>query len=161
MLTKWKWIWRNWPQNRQYGPANHILLSLQSTPYFKALYNQREIFCYLMQCRIGHSYFRDYYQSAVPSKSIFCSCGEEIQTQKHILDTCPQYENHHQILHNVSSSIYMPDILGTKQSIAVLSKFLERIDAFTKNGTDLSRWKPFTIEDFLAAEHNMEDPKDN
>ena len=55
----------------------------------------------------------------------------------------------------------MLDILGTKQSIAILSKFLERIDAFTKNGTDLSRWKPFTIEDFLAAEHNMEDPKDN
>ena len=49
----------------------------------------------------------------------------------------------------------MLDILETKQSIAVLSKFLERIDVFTKNGTDLSRWKSPTIEDFLAAEHNM------
>ena len=28
MLTKWKWIWRNQPQNRWYGPANHISPSL-------------------------------------------------------------------------------------------------------------------------------------
>jgi len=109
-----------------------------------------------MQCRTDHSYFGDYYQSAVPSENIFCSCREEIQIWKHIIDICPQYENHHQILYNVSSSIYMPDILGTKQSIAVLSKFLlERTDIFTKNRTDLSRWKSPTIEDFLAAEHNM------
>jgi len=108
-----------------------------------------------MQCRTDHSYFGDYYQSAVPSETIFCSSREEIRTWKHIIDIYPQYENHHQILYNVSSSIYILDILGTKQSIAVLSKFLERIDVFTKNGTDLSRWKSPTIEDFLAAEHNM------
>jgi len=54
----------------------------------------------------------------------------------------------------------MPDILRTKQGIAALSKFLEKISIFTKNGTDLPRWKPFTIEDSLAAEYNMEDPKD-
>ena len=54
----------------------------------------------------------------------------------------------------------MPDILETKQNIATLSKFLERIGAFTKNGTDLPRWKPPTIEDSLAAEHDIEDPED-
>jgi len=55
----------------------------------------------------------------------------------------------------------MSDILGTKQSIAVLSKFLERSGAFTKNGTDLFRWKPPTIEDPLTAEHNIEDLEDD
>ena len=55
----------------------------------------------------------------------------------------------------------MPDILGTKQDIAALSKFLERTGEFTKNGTGLPRWKPPTIEDLLAAEHNMEDLKDD
>jgi len=113
-----------------------------------------------MQCRIGHSYFRDYYQSTVPSESISCPCGEEIQTWKHIIDTCPQYENHCQILHNVSSSIYMLDILGTKQGIAALSKFLKRTGAFTKNGTGLHRWKPSITKDSLAAEHDMEDLED-
>ena len=52
----------------------------------------------------------------------------------------------------------MPDILGTKQGIATLSKFLNRSGAFTKSGTGLPRWKPPTMEDSLAAEHNMEDP---
>ena len=74
---------------------------------------------------------------------------------------CPQYENHCQILCNVSNFIYMPDILGTKQGIAVLSKFLERLGAFTKNGIGLPRWKPPTMEDSLAAEHDMEDPEND
>jgi len=125
------------------------------------LHNQREIFGCLIECRIGHGYFRDYYQSAVPSESISCSCGEEIQTRKHIIDMYPQYENHCQILCNVSNSIYIPDILGTKQGIATLSKFLKRSGAFTKSGTDLPRWKPSTMEDSLVAEHNMEDPEDD
>jgi len=55
----------------------------------------------------------------------------------------------------------MPDILGTKQGIAALSKFLERSGTFTKNGTGLPRWNPSTIEDPLAAGHNMEDPEDD
>ena len=55
----------------------------------------------------------------------------------------------------------MPDILGTKQGIAALSKFLKRSGVFTKSGTGLLRWKPLTMEDSLATEHNMEDPEDN
>jgi len=55
----------------------------------------------------------------------------------------------------------MPDIFGTKQGIATLSKFLKRTDAFTKNGIDLPRWKPSTIEDSLAAEHDIEDPEND
>ena len=106
MLTKWKWIWRNQPQNGRYGPANRIPPSLQPTPHFKALRNQREIFGRLIQCRTGHGYFGDYYRSAVPSENISCPCGEEIQTCKHIIDMCPQYENHRQILRNISNSIY-------------------------------------------------------
>jgi len=51
--------------NRQYAFTNYILPSLQPTPYFKVLCNQREIFGYLIQCKTGHSYFGDYYQSAV------------------------------------------------------------------------------------------------
>jgi len=125
------------------------------------LHNQREIFGHLIQCKTGHGYFGDYYQSAVPSESISCPYGEEIQTYKHIIDTCPQYENHCQILCNVSNSIYMPDILGTKQGIAALSKFLERSGTFTKSGTGLPRWKPPTMEDSLATKHDIEDSEDD
>jgi len=55
----------------------------------------------------------------------------------------------------------MPDILGTKQGIAILSKFLEKSSVFTKSGIGLPRWKPPTIEDSLAAKHNMEDPEND
>ena len=61
----------------------------------------------------------------------------------------------------ISQTPYMPDILGTKQGIAALSKFLKRSGAFTKSGTGLPRWKPPTMEDSLAAEHDMEDPEDD
>ena len=137
------------------------MLLQTASSHFKALCNQREIFGCLIQCRTSHSYFKDYYWFPVSSESISCPCEEEIQTCKHIIDICPQYENHCQILHNVSSSIYILDILRTKQGIAVLSKFLERSDTFTKNGIGPSRWKPPTIEDPLAAEHDMEDPEDD
>jgi len=55
----------------------------------------------------------------------------------------------------------MPDILETKQGIAILSKFLEKSDIFTKNRIGLLRWKPPTIEDPLATEHDMDDSKDD
>jgi len=55
----------------------------------------------------------------------------------------------------------MLDILGTKQGIATLSKFLKRTGTFTKNGTDLPRWKSPTIEDSLATGHNIEDSEHN
>ena len=55
----------------------------------------------------------------------------------------------------------MLDILGTKQGIAALSKFLKRIDTFTKNRIGLPRWKLPTIKDSLTAEHDMKDPENN
>ena len=55
----------------------------------------------------------------------------------------------------------MPDILRTKQGIAPLSKFLKRTGIFTKNETGLSRWKPPTIKDSLATEHDIDNPKDD
>jgi len=53
------------------------------------------------------------------------------------------------------------DILGTKQGIAILSKFLKRSGTFIKSGTSLSRWKPSTMEDSPAAEHDMKDSEDD
>jgi len=57
--------------------------------------------------------------------------------------------------------IYILDIFETKQGIAVLSKFLERSGVFTKNGTDLPRWKPPAIEEPLPTEYDMEDPEED
>ncbi|KAJ6546137.1 hypothetical protein B0H10DRAFT_2131789 [Mycena sp. CBHHK59/15] len=48
---------------------------------------------------------------------------------------CPQYEDHRHLLKDVSRDISLPEILGTKDGIAALAKFLEESGAFTKTGT--------------------------
>ncbi|KAG7445105.1 uncharacterized protein BT62DRAFT_210197 [Guyanagaster necrorhizus] len=37
-------------------------------------------------------------------------------------------------LRNVSRTMYLPDILGTKEEITALSKFMENTGAFTRMG---------------------------
>ncbi|KAF9440793.1 hypothetical protein P691DRAFT_632430, partial [Macrolepiota fuliginosa MF-IS2] len=65
-------------------------------------------------CHTGHRYFRDFYHSHTTSDDTSCPCGEYIQTHEHIIHSCPTYEKYHQILRDVSDSLYLPDILGTK-----------------------------------------------
>ena len=55
----------------------------------------------------------------------------------------------------ISQALYIPDIFGTKQDIASLSKFLERSGIFTKNGIGPPRWKPSTINKPLPTEYDM------
>jgi len=57
--------------------------------------------------------------------------------------------------------IYILDIFETKQGIAALSKFLKKSGVFTKNGTDLPRWKLSAIEKLLPTEYDMEDPEED
>ncbi|KAJ7833953.1 hypothetical protein B0H14DRAFT_2364015, partial [Mycena olivaceomarginata] len=47
---------------------------------------------------------------------------------------CPRYEDQRHILEDVSRDISLPEILGTKDGIAALAKFLEESGAFTKSG---------------------------
>ncbi|KAF9441851.1 hypothetical protein P691DRAFT_628680, partial [Macrolepiota fuliginosa MF-IS2] len=82
----------------------------------------------------GHSYLGNYYHTHVPSERISCPCGENLQTCKHILCSCPTYKKHHQILRDTSDTLYLPDILGTKAGISALAEFLEKSGAFTKSG---------------------------
>ncbi|KAG7447139.1 uncharacterized protein BT62DRAFT_1004717, partial [Guyanagaster necrorhizus] len=76
----------------------------------------------------------EYYSQFVPSKNVDCPCGELFQTREHILRECPLYEEQRGILRNVSRTIYLPDILGTKEGITALSEFMENTGAFTRTG---------------------------
>ena len=65
-------------------------------------------------------------------------------------NTCLQYKNHHQILYNISSCLYILHILKTKQGIAALSKFLKRLNIFIKNETSLpSEFYPLSKTSYL------------
>ena len=88
----------------------------------------------LIQCRTGHGFFGEYYNRFVPSESVDCKCGEPYQTREHLLCECPQYEDQRHVLREASRDLSLPEILGTKDGIAALAKFLEASGAFTKTG---------------------------
>ncbi|KAJ6527368.1 hypothetical protein B0H10DRAFT_2155546 [Mycena sp. CBHHK59/15] len=86
-----------------------------------------------MCCEARESH-AEYYSRFVPSENVNCPCGEAHQTREHILRVCPRYEDHRHLLRDVSRDISLPEILGTKDGIAALAKFLEESGAFTKTG---------------------------
>ena len=96
--------------------------------------HNRELFGHLLQCRTGHGYMGEYYQRFVSSANPACPCGETTQTQEHIIQSCPTYEGYRTILRQASQTLYLPDLLGTKDGIQATASFLEKSGAFTKNG---------------------------
>ncbi|KAF7330237.1 RnaseH domain transposon factor [Mycena venus] len=129
----WVKEWKAAPKTGNYAIANRFPPSLKPTPHFKSL--KREVFGRVTQCRIGHCFSGEYYSRFVPSENVNCPCGEEFQTREHILRVCPRYEDQRHILRSVSRDISLPEILGTKDGITALAKFLEESGAFTKTGT--------------------------
>jgi len=57
-----------------------------------------------------------------------------IQTRDHVIQSCPTYERHHIALHEVSQTLYLPDLLGTWDGTKAMTSFLEKYRAFTRNG---------------------------
>ncbi|KAI6105281.1 hypothetical protein EDD16DRAFT_1446934, partial [Pisolithus croceorrhizus] len=80
----------------------------------------------------GHAFTGEYYSTFSPPEIISCPCGEQIQTCKHILATCPAFKSKHDALCSVSEDLVVSDILGTEQGIQALSEFLKEMDAFKK-----------------------------
>jgi len=131
----WTTLWRNSsPQQGSWATANRIPPSLHPTPHFLALADKRELFGRLLQCRTGHSYSGEYYRRFFPSADPACPCGEPTQTREHVIQSCPTYEKHRTALRKVSQTLYLPDLLGTKDGIEAITSFLENSGAFTKNG---------------------------
>ncbi|TFY60198.1 hypothetical protein EVJ58_g5302 [Rhodofomes roseus] len=78
----------------------------------------------------------EYYRHHVPSEPVECPCGAQYQSRKHILQDCPRYEAHRNILRlrEASETIDLPTILGTEEGIDALAHFIEKSGAFTKTG---------------------------
>ncbi|KAL1667846.1 hypothetical protein GGF50DRAFT_111818 [Schizophyllum commune] len=102
--------------------------------HFRDLCGDRELYGRVVQCRLGHGFFGEYYKDFVPSENIDCPCGESLQTRSHILQECPIYEQHRHILRKVSEDVALAEILGTPKGIDALARFLKKSGAFTKTG---------------------------
>ncbi|KIK57338.1 hypothetical protein GYMLUDRAFT_122374, partial [Collybiopsis luxurians FD-317 M1] len=86
-------------------------------------------------CRTGHDYIGEYYSKFVPSKNVDCPCGEQLQTQEHILRVYPRYERDRYLLRKVSDTVNLADILGSEEGIEALISFIEKSGAFTRDGS--------------------------
>ena len=137
-LKMWQIDWKNSPKVGRYAIANRFKPSLNPTPHFKNLKSNREIFGRVIQCRTGHSYTGEFRRSFLPLSQdpITCPCDNEtLETREHILRECVRFDRHRDILEKVSSTIALPEILGSKEGIAALSEFLKKSSAFTRTGS--------------------------
>ncbi|KAK0203621.1 RnaseH domain, transposon factor [Desarmillaria ectypa] len=114
------------PKHGRYATANRFPPSLRPTQHFLDLAGKREVYGQVLQCRTGHRYIGD--------ENVDCPCGELFQTREHVIRECPLYEIQRGILQKVSRTLYLSDILGTKEGIAALGEFIEKSGAFTRSG---------------------------
>jgi len=81
-----------------------------------------------------------------------CPCGETTQTREHIIQSCPTYEEYRTILRQASQTLYLPDLLGTKDGIQAMASFLEKSGAFTKNGHSPPHITDRPLTDFIETD---------
>ncbi|KZS86514.1 hypothetical protein SISNIDRAFT_420803, partial [Sistotremastrum niveocremeum HHB9708] len=61
-----------------------------------------------------------------------CPCGEHLQTRAHIIQECPLYEEHREILRTYDRDLSLQRLLGESEGIEVLAEFIRLSDAFAK-----------------------------
>lgn len=126
--------WLEQQRRGPYAPANRFPPSLQPTPHLRA-YDKR-ILSALTQCRSGHAFTGEYYRAInKPERGLGCPCGEAIQTRDHVIRDCPEYEMYRHILRDVSPGLIISDLLGTREGISALAKFVRRSGAFGRPTT--------------------------
>ena len=111
--------------------ANRFTPALKPREHFT--HTPRNIYGQLIQCRTGHAFMGEYYSKHVPMEDRSCPCGELLQSCDHIIATCPTYEDQRQVLKSTSEDLITSDILGTKEGIEALVKFLRATSAFKKH----------------------------
>ena len=145
ILLLWHQDWKKAPRVGRYAISNRIKPSLNPTHHFLNLKSNRETFGRLIQCRMGHSYTGEFWQSFLPLSPdpSSCPCDNDIlETRTHIIRECPRYNHHRKILVKASNSLHLPTLLGTKVGITALSEFLLKSGAFSRTGNTLANPPP-------------------
>jgi len=97
----------------------------------RGFHKNRELYGRVIQCRTGHAYTGEFRQRFKLEGPYDCPCGEQLETCEHILRECTRFSAYHHILQETSPNILLSDILGTKEGIFALAKFLELSVAFS------------------------------
>ena len=161
ILKIWRKEWKNQPKTGRYAVSNQIPPSLNPTPHFRQLKDNRELFGRLTQCRIGHAYTGEFRRSFLPHSEdpVTCPCDNEIlQTREHLLRECTKYSQHRYILQEASETIALPTLLGTKEGIQALIHFLKKTGAFSRTGVPREPHHPPLFENKPDVDSDAEDP---
>lgn len=129
---KWRREWKAEEKTGHFAVSNRFPPSLKPNKQFKEL--NRELFGRLVQTRTGHGAFGEYYRRFHIEETQSCPCGETLQTREHIITECNRYDDERKILEKVSEGVTLRDVLGTKEGVEALAKFLDKSGAFTKTG---------------------------
>jgi hypothetical protein len=86
---------------------------------------KRRVGARAMQVLTGHAFLGEFYNRMIPSESISCECGEELQTRQHVLRDCPLFEADRFRLRKAVPSLDERRIVHSKAGRAALLDFLE------------------------------------
>ena len=131
-LKEWTNEWKRTPPMGGFAVANRMHPKWK--PREHVIRTPREIFGRLTQCRTKHAFIGEYYAKFVPTETVGCPCGEQYQTREHIIRECTIYEEHRKILQEADENMELGILLGSKEGLEAMSKFLGRTGAFTKTG---------------------------
>jgi hypothetical protein len=157
----WQQEWKTQRKNGRYATSNRFPPSLNPTPHFKQLKDDRELFGRVIQCRLGHAYTGEFRRTFLPNSEDpnTCPCDNEtLQTREHILRECTRYSEHRNILRKASDTIALPEILGTKEGIQALTEFLKKSGAFSRTGVPRELRPPPLFEDEPEVDSDSETP---
>ena len=78
------------------------------------------------------------------------------ETRAHVIQECPRYAQHRDILEKASKHLHLPTILGSKKGIFALAEFIQKSGAFTRTGAPLSISQPPNPDDEPIPNMNPE-----
>ncbi|KAJ6514581.1 hypothetical protein DFH09DRAFT_877169, partial [Mycena vulgaris] len=70
------------------------------------------------------------------------------------------YDNHRDLLREASPTRHLPDILGKKDGIAALAKFVVKSDSFTKTATPRPKRTITSFEDEPEGDEDRDEEDD-
>ncbi|KNZ72136.1 hypothetical protein J132_04417 [Termitomyces sp. J132] len=154
-MEKWRREWIRTAPTGGFARANKFPPSWK--PRQHVWETSREVFSQLTQCRTKHGFIGEYYARFVPNKRTDCPCGEHLQTRDHIIQDCRRYETHREILREADENLDIGNLLGSKEGLRAMAKFLEKSGAFTKTGEPRMKASKPTADDEENDEGNEEE----
>ena len=146
----WLNDWKVSNNSGRFAISNRLKPSLKPTKHFLMLKDNREVFGRVLQCRTGHAYLGEFRRDFLPNSPDprTCPCDNLTpESRAHVIQECPRYTQHRDILENASKHLFLPTILGSKKGISALAEFIQKSSAFSRTGTPLANPLPPAPED--------------